>query len=310
MIAIHRAVPRVGLLLQEPAGRLALDRATFGHLQAWLEQVARLPADTSPLSADTRKAIASLREALPPEGLTAGVLQVVRRLQEGAATMAATLRRLGRPEAAWKEGLLQLGRIAQDSRSGISSIASELRSFVPPLVRANGELATALAADADGLRKAYEALGALQARIAQAERDVRKQGFLASLSRPSAAEKKLQALQEQLALESQQAEDLRQAVASVALVIDEAGWVEPALGALASFVEQAQKAWTQVGSGVAQVAADASAAQLEDAAWRENALGAQQATAQWQAIALAAQAFIASVPAGWAAKVLHEEQPS
>ncbi len=335
MAAFNAAVPPPGLVLQEPAGRLALDRPSWHHLVDWLDRVERLPPDLSLLSADTRGALQDLRTALqevgspraaqlaaqpaagpqPPEGLYEGVLWVVRRLQSGASAMAARMQRLlqggtDMSAGAWTEALLQLGTLARDSRGGVGSVAQGVRAVLPEIVRAHGKLVSAFAADADRLRVTHEELGALRAKVTEAERAVGEKGLLATLVRSNVADRELEAVQAQWSRQAAQAEEFRQAIAGVSAVVDEAVWAEPALNAVAEFIEQVQKAWTQVGSGVAQVAADASTSQMEDAGWREAALGLRQASTQWKAVADAAQAFIAAVPAGWAARVLHEEVPT
>lgn len=335
MDAFHRAVPRVGLLHHEPAGRLALDRPSWAHLLSYLDKVEALPDDLAPLNPDTRAAVTALRDALqafgspravqaapeppsgvqPPEGLYAGVLWVVHRLRAGAAQTAAAIQVLQRsgttaPTGGWREKLLQLGSIAHSSRSGMLAVARAVRAALPEIARANEQLVHAFVADADHLQRLQERVGALRAQVDHAQEAARKQGFLAALTRRAMAETELLALQDELARATAQAEALRRAVAAVCAVIDESGWVGPALDCVAEFVEQAHKAWTQVGAGVAQVAADASLGQLEDPAWRENALGVSQAAAQWLAISQAAQAFTDAVPAGWAARVLQEESLS
>lgn len=335
MDPFNRAVPRVGLLHHEPAGRLALDRPSWSHLLSYLDKVEALPGDLASLNPETCAAVAALRDALqafgslravqaapeppsgpqPPEGLYGGVLWVVHRLRAGAAQTAAAIQALQRsgsvaPTGGWREKLLQLGSIAHSSRSGMLAVARAVRAALPEIARANEQLVHAFVADADHLQRLQERVGALRAQGEHALQAARKPGFLAALTRRGEAQTQLRELQDELARTSAQAEALRRSVAAVCAVIDESGWVEPALGAIAEFVEQAHKAWTQVGAGVAQVAADASLAQLEDPAWRETALGVSQAAAQWLAISQAAQAFTDAVPAEWAARVLHEESLS
>lgn len=335
MDACHRAVPRHGLLHHEPSGRPALDRPSWSHLLSYLDQVDALPDDLSPLTPDTRAAMAALRDALqafgplrevraapepypgvqPPPGLCAGVLWVVHRLRAGAAQTAAAIQVLQRsgsdaPTGGWREKLLQLGSISHGSRGGMLAVARAVRAAQPAIARANEQLVHAFVTDADHLQRLQERRAELRAQVEQAQQAARKKGLLAALSRRALTETQLRALQDDLARASAQAEALQRAVDAVCAVIDESGWVDPALDAVAEFVEQAHLAWTQVGAGVARVAADASLGQLENPAWRESALGVSEAAAQWLAISRAAQAFSDAVPAGWAARVLQEERLS
>jgi hypothetical protein len=167
-----------------------------------------------------------------------------------------------------------------------------MKTTTPRLLAANDALALAYEADARLLQNTYEALGALQAQVDNVQKQLRELSWLGSLARKGPLERQLRSLQSEQARNLTQVETLGPLIGQLAAVLDEGAWLAPALRDVGEFVTQVGKLWTQVGSGLSQLAADASSQQLEDPAWMQAALGLEGAAQRWRAICAAAEQFV------------------
>ncbi len=235
----------------------------------------------------------ALADQQPPAMLYAGIVWLTQRLHESAATVVSNLRSLelaGSGENK-RQGLQLLGSQAQGARNRIRPLTVSLTTFKHGILDLNRGLSGACKSDATVLQQLQEAAGGLQVRVEGLQEQTRQLGFFGSKTKKKALEEQLGSLQQELADNSARAERLRTAFAELEPILDEGHWLESGLNDLVDYLDTMTKLWTTFGSGVTQLAADASSAQLEDSAWMKTALGLDDAIKQWNAIDAAAKQF-------------------
>jgi hypothetical protein len=319
-LVLNLAVPRAGLLQQDEPGKLALERGSWNHLIHYAGKVGSLPAEFSGGSAATSEALDKVRSAArdigspkqlrgwliedpnllaqkqPPASAYAGMAWLAQRLHWGAEAMVGFLKSL--EDGAGQMGsedrksiLLEMGGTAEDARSGLGRLASALQSSKAGILSANRGLSAAFNADAKVLREAHETVGGLQAKIESVRKKIDDLGWLSSKSHKKELEEQLRSLEREIKDKSAQAEKLRVAVSQLGPILDEGAWLESGMDDCLEYVDKVDQVWTAVGSGLAQLAADAASTQLGDPAWMKTALGLEAAIEAWKAIDSAAKQY-------------------
>jgi hypothetical protein len=316
-LGYNLAVPGASLLDTE-GNKLALETKAWTHFNRYLALVDRLPPDLPACSPRTAEALQTLRAQAalfgtpqrlrqllkerpallaaeqPPALLYAAMVWEMQRLHESAAAVISFLQSLagaaGSSGKLPREGLQEIGRLGEQTRMPIAPLISALKGFKDTILSANGTLAAVSKTDAEALHKLQEELGGLQVKMGSMQKELAGMGFF-SFGKKDDLEARLKALQTEFSENSARAEQLRLSLSRIEPILDEGYWVEPALNELVTFLEQLRKIGTSFGSGVAQLAADSSELQLQDAAWLGKKLGIDQAVNQWSAIDRAAKQF-------------------
>lgn len=312
------AVPSMGLLKFGDDSKLALETSSWMHLNRYVGKVENLPEEFDSDSAAISEALDKVRseaqgfvtprqlrqliQAHPdaladkqqPVMLYAGIVWLVQRLHASAASVVSTLQRLmelaGSSED-MKQGLQRLGSQAQDARNPIGPLIVSLKTFKAGILDANSDLSEACKTEAKALHQLQEAVGGLQVRIESLQEQIEQLGFLSSKKKKKDLQEQLGSLQQELGDNSARAERLRTALGELEPILDEGYWLASGVDDIVDYLDAMTKVWTTFGSGVGQLAADASSAQLEDSAWMKKALGLDNAINQWNAIDRAAKQF-------------------
>lgn len=328
-LGLNRAIPSAPLLNRDEQAGLGFETMSWNHLNRYVEAAEHLPRVFGG-SAAVAKAVDRLRPVVekfgsarqlrmliqsqagtqgqtgtqgqagvlaadrPPETLFGGAAWMVDHLRRSACSISATLQNfpsLSSSPGAVKNALRQLGGDAQRARQAIGPMVEALKDFKTAALDANGALATAYAQDAAALRQMQEDLGRFKAKAENLEQQIGQLGFF-SAGKKQELEQELTALNEEKNALSVQSEALRAALGAVERVQNEGFWLEPGVDDLVGFLDRLRQVLTAFGSGMTQVAADASDAQLQDVAGMEPVLGKTEAIKQWKAIAEAAGAFL------------------
>ncbi len=312
---VNVAVPDLALLKWGDEDRLALEAVSWAHLNGYIGAVEALPAGFTSGSAAVDDALARVRAQVArfgsprqvrawvranpdtwakdpaPPTLLANVVWLVKHLQLSATTVASMLEGIqatGASGAAVKERLARLGSVAEEARRPIGPLAAALDSFKSEVEAANGRLSNACKALAESLQHLQEDVGAARVRVETSAQEVEKAWPLGRKQK----REKLEAMRLELAGHEKRAEALRAVVAMLEPILAEGHWLPSGVADLAQFLDRLRKAWTSFGSGVTQLVADGSDAQLEDAAWLAQVLRTEEATKQWSAIARATGRFV------------------
>jgi ubiquinone biosynthesis protein UbiJ len=316
-LGFNLAVPSTALLKPGDAGKLAIDSNFWIHLNRYISMVEGLPEAIEGCSPKTAEALDKLRSAAkdfgsprrlrqvlterpnalagtqPPPTLYAGIVWLAQHLHESAAFVVSTLQKTGQAAGSandLKEGLQLLGRKAQDARSSIGSVIGSLRDFKSRILDANSALADAFKAETEDLRKLQEAVGGLEVRVESLNKEIAEIGLFGA-RRKRELEEQLQSLRQELAQNSSRSEKLRSALGKLEPILEEGSWLERSLDDLTEFLEKLRTMWTNFGSGLTQLVADASDDQLKDAVSVKRVMGVDEAIRQWQAIDQAAKEF-------------------
>ena len=312
------AVPRAALRQDGERSRLTIDGAGWRHLTAWLDAAAAIdtgdgaddPALRAALAqaalaarhfgsrrqdrAVTVDAAQSMSEA-PDTPPYPAFIDWLQQLRDGAASVAEMLRTPGAGTAADnKARLASLSGIAAAVRTRIQPLIASLGRYQGEILAANHAITEGAAASAGQLTQAQEQVGALQVQADGLRQRIDKLGLLHAHRKPELM-RQLANLRTSLDQQRAQAESQRSRYAVIEAMLADGAWLDGALGELAAFLDQARSAWTAFGSGVAQLAADASPAELADPALIDERLGRSAALPQWQALADAAGQFVAQV---------------
>ncbi len=313
------AVPSAALLKYEDASKLALETSSWVHLNRYVGKVENLPTAINSGIAASGTALEQLRkEALkfgspkrlrqliaenpnaladdePPLMLYASIVWWVHRLHESAASVVSfskSVMESAKSGADVKEGLQCLGHQAEKGRNPIGPLIASLKTFKVGILSANNDLSETCKIDAQSLQQMQESVGGMEYKVESLKKQIDGLGFFSS-GKKKQLELELQSLRQQLVDKTACAEKLRAALGELEPILGEGYWLQSGVDDLVDFLDKLRKVWTTFGSGVAQLAADASDDQLEDQVWMKKALGFDEAIKQWTAIEQAAKQFIA-----------------
>lgn len=316
-LGVNRAAPMTVLLGRDDAKSLGFATAPWKHLNRYVGAVEALPPGLEGGTAASSGALTTLRslaegfgspkqlrqlildqpDALTedqfPSTLYAGLAWLIQHLHQSASSVVAILRNLSSARSAGdlRADLQRLGRDADTARRAIGPLLAGLKSFQTEIIEANDALSSAYRADADTLRQMQEQLGSLQVRIASLQKQIEQLGIL-SARKKHELERQLDALKQQQQETSTRSENLRVVLAAIEPIQGEGFWLEPGLNDLISFLDQLRLVLTTFGSGMTQLAADASDAQLKDTTRMQTLLGMEASIQQWEAIAGAALQYL------------------
>lgn len=259
---------------------LTQEAAQFGTPAALCKLLERVPAALSasqppaPLHATLAWMVAQLRQAA----------QEVLRLQQ--ALLAP-----GVPAEERRTGLHALGKQALHARTPSAPLLEGLGASKPPLLAAHAALVLAAQHSGSELQQQQQALGRQQAGIELLEGQVARLGLFGA-HKKAALQGQLQSLRSDFAMRTAAAEQLRTQLASVNQLVASGAWLETAIDALLHWLADLRAAWSALGSGVSQLAADASDLQLADDDWLATRLTSREALPLWQKVLAATQAFL------------------
>ena len=318
LFRLNLAVPSTALLSFDNAGKLAFDTSAWMHFNRYINRVENLPVVLSGTSVSTSEALAKLRleverfgspkglrqllvenpEVLaaenPPSMLYASIVWLIQHLHESAAVTVSTLQSLLQSAGSGRDvrdGLLVLGRKADNARNPIANSRTSLESFKSAIIAANNDLAEAYKTDAGLLQQKQERVGALQVQLEGVQKKIDELGIFSSKQKRTELEQELGGLQQELKDIMARSETLRTAIAELESILEDGAWIKSGLDDLLGFLDNKRKMWTDLGSGLTQLAADASEAQLGDSTFVKKALGFDESVQQWNAIDHAAKQF-------------------
>lgn len=309
------AVPEAALQRGADVPTLGFDGASWRHLQACFALVQQLPDDVGSDAEGLRSAVEKLRlavgrfgspaqlrellnatpEALagasPPSAGYAGIVWWANGLHASASSVVSILQ-----EAAGcnKEQLQLLGAIAGKARNRIAPVIDSLHGLAAPLIAAGLGLSEACQRAGRMLQHSQEGVGVLHERVSAMERQLAELGLFGA-HRKQDLLANLHLLQKERAVAMARAGRLQAQLGALDAVLDEGAWLEPALADAVEAMEKLRTAWTRFGSAITQLVADASTAQLSDAAWTEQTLERAEAIRQWTLLECAARGFAADV---------------
>ncbi len=316
---LNRAEPGNSLLSRDDTKRLGLCTASWDHLNRYIANVEAVPAELQGISAESAAALSRLRslaqvfgtpkqlrqliqdrpDALAegpfPSTLYAGAAWMVHHLHQSAASFIAILRNFtssAKSAGDLRSDLQRLGADAENARKAIGPLAAGLKSFKTEITNANAALSAAYRADADTLQRLQEQLGSLQVKVTSVTKEIGQLGFF-SAGKKHEREQQLETLQQQQRETSIRSEKLRAALAAIEPILNEGFWLEPGIDDLVSFLGELRQVLTRFGSSMTQLAADASDAQLRDAAGMQTLFSKEASIQQWDAIAAAAAQYLA-----------------
>ena len=314
---LNLAVPSTTILKFDDTSKLAFDTSSWMYRLRYISKVEKLPAEFSGISVATSEALNKLRsvagsfgspkglrqlltenpsllaDAQPPSMLYAAVVWLTQRLHESAASTVSFLQTLleSRSGNDVKAGLQELGTNAGNVMRTISDLSGRLSAFKNEIIAANNALSSADKADTELLQRQQEEVGALQVRIEDVQKKIKDLGFFSSKQRRTELEQELDTLKQELNNAVAQSETHRAAIREIESILEDGNWLKSGLDDLMNFLDNLRKAWTDFGSGLTQLAADASDTQLGDLAFVKKALGLDDAIKQWKVIDQAAKQF-------------------
>jgi hypothetical protein len=314
---LNLAVPSTNILKFDDTSKLAFDTSSWRYLLRYISKVEKLPAEFSGSSVATGEALTKLRSeagsfgspkglrqlltgnpsllahAHPPSMLYAAIVWLAQRLHESAASTVSFLQTLldARSGKDVKAGLQELGTNAGNAMRIISDLNVRLSAFKNEIIAANNALSGAYKADTEILQRQQEEVGALQVRVEGVQKKINDLGFLSSKQKRTGLEQELSDSQQKLKTTVTQSETRRTAIREIESILEDGNWLKSSLDDLMSFLDNLRKVWTDFGSGLTQLAADASDTQLGDLAFVKKALGLDDAIKQWKVIDQAAKQF-------------------
>jgi hypothetical protein len=316
---VNLAVPSSTILRPDDTNKLAFETSAWMRLKRYMLKVENVSAEFKGGSIATTAALTKLQsqvgnfgspkslrqlitqnpnalaEETPPTPLYAEIAWLVQHLHESAAFTVITLQgllELKHSAEGVKETLLLLGHKADNARTPTGALLSSLGKFKDGVLGANNNLSEAYKADAAVLQRQQEKIGALKVRIEGVQKNIDKLGFFSSQKKRTELQQELQSLQQELQDTTTQSEQLRGAIAQLESVLEDGNWLQSSLDTLLEFLDNLRKVWTTFGTGLTQMAADASEAQLEDLTFVKNTLGLEEAIRQWRSIDQAAKQFV------------------
>ena len=310
------AVPLAALDQGGNGSSLAIDTASWAHLAAYLDTVARLPAGFGEGQPEIGAAIAQVRREVQrfgtpqqarlllrdqprgaPGALPAapyvGLIAWIGRLHESAASVVQILQRaVDSPNAVAdvKQRLQSLSQISAAVMAQILPLKETLGSSKAMLLGANRALSQAGAESGGLLQRTQEAVGAMQVQVASLEAHIANLGMLEAYKKPAMMQRLL-TLKASLDVRRALAEQLRLQHGAIEAILKHGAWLDAALDDTAGFLERSRSAWSAFGSGAAQLGADATPEELADKALMEQRLDRDKAIVQWSALDQAAKLF-------------------
>lgn len=318
------AVPQAALERDRDGCSLAFACPSWTQFQHYIALLERLPADFGGGEAGVRPALDKLRNAVRRFGTPAMVRELLRTqpralcaetapdlpyaavlwwsagLQAASAQVVATLQAVSRLSGDGAHQLEQfelLGRLAQQERCRIAPLLDALAALRDSLPEAHCGLSDACRRTAMLLQRAQEDVGKLHERVGQHERRIAQLGLFGA-HRKQELMSQLNVLQNERSGALARVSIFQIQLGALDALLGAGGWLEPALDDAVTSLAKLRDAWIMLGSGVTQLAADASPAQLADATWTERALDRIDAILQWTALERAARAFGADSLAG------------
>ncbi|WP_426756941.1 hypothetical protein [Myxococcus sp. Y35] len=311
------AVPHAALMPGDASERLAFETRAWAHLTSYLGRIEGLPrsfVSGSPAwhraseamraeaqrfgsAAQVRQWVGARPDALssesPPPTLYGGLTWWLAHVHAAATTVTSLQGQLSQAPSAdeARQGLRRLGSLAERTRGQMGPLLVAVKEFKPAMLDANRELERVCQDAALALQQLQEQSGGLQARI----QDLTQQSAKLGVFRGGKKQQLLrttQQLQAELASRQAESERLREQLSALEAILRDGAWLEAAVDDLTEFLEKSRAAWSRFGSGIQQLAADATQAQLADTAWVAKALELPDAAAQWEALGRAARAFL------------------
>jgi hypothetical protein len=305
------AVPRAALAAD--GSTLAFEPLGWKHLAAYLDKVGHMPGDARTLTPALAAACGAMAETVSafgtPSQLAAapGVLNApdrperpyaaftwtVRRLHTAAKDALLALRACTTPGATplqRRESLQGLGVLAARARDQASALLPEVQQFRTAILRAHQQFGTAMAGLSGSLQAEWEAVGAQRARLENLQAQLQRTSILHPAKRHELGVQ-IRDAELALAAATAKAEAMRQHAAVLNELVQEGAWLDTSLGGIQDFLQNLRAAWATFGGAMTQLAADASDAQLADAAWLDLQLDPDEALPRWQALAEAADHF-------------------
>lgn len=303
-IAPSLAVPQAALQ-GDGSCSLALARASWAHLLAYIGLVERLPNDFGGDEAGAGAAVGQLRRVVRGFGSPALVRQLLRAdpralsgetapgmtyatlawwaggLQESAAMVASILHRHA-DDGGQQEQHQVLAGVADKARRRIAPLIDAMAAAEGPLIDANRAVAEASKRTGDVLQRTQQDVGGLHERVGRQERQIAQLGLFGA-HRKHDLLIQLHTLQKDRAEAMARASRLQVQLGTFDALQDEGAWIGAALADAIDSLDKLRAAWTRFGAGMAQASGDA-ALQAFDSA---------EAFRQWSALERAARGFAA-----------------
>jgi hypothetical protein len=316
---VNLAVPSTTILQLDNSKKLVIDSKSWMHLNGYVAKVENLPEKFDGVSVATDEALKKLqskaesfgspkglqqlitrnpnllKNSPPPSRLYAAIVWLVQHLRESATLTISTLQSL--PELTGSYGEVKSSLILLENKSGnarnqVGPIVVSLKKFKGGIIATNNALADAFQADVELLHLKQERVGALQIQIEGVQKKISELGFFSSKERRKELEQELGSLQQELQDTMTQSEKLRLAIGELESILADGAWLKSGLDDIVQFFDNIRKIWTAFGSGLTQLAVDATDAQLENLTFVKQALGLDEAIKQWTAIDQAAKQFV------------------
>ena len=317
LFGLNLAIPSITILKYDDPKKLAFDTSSWTHLLRYISKIENLPTEFKGGSVTTEEALKKLRaktrsfgspkelrrmltenpnllaDVRPPSMLYAAIVWLVQHLHQSVLSNVSFLQSLqeGKSGNDVKTGLQKLGTNAANARGPIGDLSVSLSTFKREIIVANNALSEAFKADTDLLHRLQEQAGALSVKIEGVQKKINDLGFFTSKQRRKELEQQLSTLKQELNNTVTQSEKHRAAIREIESILEDGNWLKSGLDDLMSFLDNLRKAWTDFGSGLTQLAADASDTQLGDLAFVKKLLGLDDAIKQWKAIDQAAKQF-------------------
>jgi hypothetical protein len=323
-LSLNLAVPGARLLKADDDRGLSFVAGSWVHLNTFIDKVESLPADFKGGSEAAGKAFDKLRQAVQSFGSPMALRQlltgqpdalaktdgapsplpyiqivwVIQSLHATAGIITSHLRSLAQLAGSSnklsedvKPVLRELGSATEKGRAPIGPLIDSLRPFKAEVLSAYNQLSAAYQADADALQKMQESVGGLQVTVVRVQKEIGELGIFSSKAHRVALEQQLHSAKQQLQDTSARADQLRAALGQLEPILNEGRWLESGVDDLVEFLGNLRKVLTTFGSALTQLAVDAAAAEIGDAAALGRTLGLDEAIQQWTAIDAAAKQF-------------------
>lgn len=314
---LNLAVPSTAILKFDDNNKLAFDTSPWTHLLGYVGKIENLPIESNGISVGTGEVLTKLRSKVESFGSPKALRQLlaknpnvladhtcpsmpyvaivwlVQRLHESSASTVSFLQSLGGVQSSSdiRANLQELGTTAGNAMKPISDLSVLLSAFKNELIADNNALYESCKTDANLLHRQQEKVGALQVQIEDVQKQINELGFFRSKQKRAQLEHELRTLQQEIGNIEAQSKNLRSALGGLESIFEDGAWLKSSLDDLLGFLDNLRKIWTTFGSGLTQMAADASKPQLEDMAFVKKVLGLDDAIKQWKAIDQAAKQF-------------------
>lgn len=305
------AVPRAALAADGTA--LAFEPLGWRHLAAYLDKVEQMPGDARTLTPALGAAFGPLAEAVRgfgtpdalaidsallieharPERAYPAFAWTIHRLHAAASEVLSALRactRQGTAPLQRRETLRGLGALAARGRDQASALLPEIQQFRSAMQDAHARFTAAMAGVSCGLQAEWEAVGGQRARLEHLQADLQRTSILHPHKRQQLGIQ-IHDAEQSLSAAAGRAGQMRLCAAALHELVQEGAWLAPSLAGVADFLQMVRAAWASFGAAMAQIAADATEAQLADTVWLDVQLDAGEAMARWQELADAADRF-------------------